>query len=398
MRAALHPLLAGVVAAVVGFASTFAVVIAGLRGVGATPTQAASGLLVVCVLMGAMTIAISLRTRTPILLAWSTPGAALLAGAGVPEGGWPAAVGAFVVCGVLLMLAGTWGALGRAIAGIPVPIASAMLAGVLLPLCLEPVRAAVAIPAAAGPVIAAWAALTVVARRWAVPGALAVATVVVLVSEPLQAGPTGALPVLSGVVPRLEPAALVGIAVPLFVVTMASQNVPGMGVLLANGYRPALRPVLLGTGAATAAGASFGGFALNLGAITAAMVAGPEADPDPGRRWIAAAASGAAYIVLGLGAGLATALVVSAPPGLIEAVAGLGLLGALGAALASALGGHEHREPALVTFVVSASSITALGLSAAFWGLLAGLALLALQRAGAARDRPGDPPRPEHTP
>lgn len=382
MKGASQPILAGGVAAFVGFASSFAIVLGGLRSVGASPSQAGSGLLVVCVLMGAATIVLSLRTRMPILLAWSTPGAALLISAGVPDGGWAAAVGAFVACGVLLALTGLWGALGRAVARVPVPIASAMLAGVLLPLCLAPVRAAVDIPLAAGPVVVTWALLTVVARRWAVPGALAVAVAVVVVSEPLQAGPTGALPVLTGIVPAFTPAALIGIAVPLYVVTMASQNVPGLGVLAAFGYRPPLRTVLLTTGAGTVVGAPFGGFAMNLAAITAALTAGPDADAEPSRRWIAAVASGATYLALGLGAGLATALVASAPPGLIEAVAGLALLGALGGALTAALEDPALREPAVVTFVVSASSITALGVSAAFWGLLSGLALLGLQRTG----------------
>lgn len=380
MRGSLQPVLAGAVASLVGFASTFAIVLSGLRGVGATAGQAASGLLAVCVLMGLTTIVLSVRTRMPILLAWSTPGAALLASAGVPDGGYPAAVGAFLACGGLLALTGLWSALGRAIARVPVPIASAMLAGVLLPLCLAPVRVAVDIPLAAGAVIVTWALLGVLARPWAIPGALGVAVAVVLVSEPLRAGPTGALPVLTGVVPAFSPTALLSLGVSLFVVTMASQNVPGMGVLAANGFRPSLRPVLLATGGSTVLGAAFGVFAINLAAITAALTSGPDAHPDPARRWIAAVASGATYLVLGLGAGLATALVASAPAGLVEAVAGLALLGALGAALTAALDAPEHREPAVVTFVVVASGITAVGVSAAFWGLMAGLAVLGLQR------------------
>ena len=385
VRGSLQPVLAGVVASLVGFASTFAIVLSGLRGVGATAGQAASGLLAVCVLMGLTTIVLSVRTRMPILLAWSTPGAALLASAGVPDGGYPAAVGAFLACGGLLALTGLWSALGRAIARVPVPIASAMLAGVLLPLCLAPVRVAVDIPLAAGAVIVTWALLGVLARPWAIPGALGVAVAVVLVSEPLRAGPTGALPVLTGVVPAFSPTALLSLGVSLFVVTMASQNVPGMGVLAANGFRPSLRPVLLATGGSTVLGAAFGVFAINLAAITAALTSGPDAHPDPARRWIAAVASGATYLVLGLGAGLATALVASAPAGLVEAVAGLALLGALGAALTAALDAPEHREPAVVTFVVVASGITAVGVSAAFWGLMAGLAVLGLQRAGLRR-------------
>lgn len=158
-----------------------------------------------------------------------------------------------------------------------------------------------------------------------------------------------------------------------------------MGVLAANGFRPSLRPVLLATGGSTVLGAAFGVFAINLAAITAALTSGPDAHPFPARRWIAAVASGATYLVLGLGAGLATALVASAPAGLVEAVAGLALLGALGAALTAALEPREHREPAVVTFVVVASGITAVGVSAAFWGLMAGLAVLGLQRAGLRR-------------
>lgn len=384
-----QPLLAGFVASFVGFASTFAVVLAGLRSVGASPEQAASGLLAICILMGATTIALSVRTRMPVLLAWSTPGAALLASAGAVDGGYPAAVGAFAVCGLLVALTGSWAGLGRLIARIPVQIASAMLAGVLLPLCLAPVTAAVSIPLAVAPVIIAWAVLGVVARRWAIPGALVVAIIVVIATEPLQSGPTGALPVLRGVVPAFTPAALVGLALPLFIVTMASQNLPGMGVLAANGFRPPLRPVLLGTGGATVVGAPFGVFAVNLAAITAALTAGPDAHPDPGRRWIASVAAGVSYVVLGLSAGLATALVASAPAGLIEAVAGLALLGALGGALKVALDDDALREPALVTFLVSASGITTLGVSAAFWGLVAGLVLLGVQRAGILR-RTGD--------
>jgi benzoate membrane transport protein len=390
-------ILAGVVASFVGFASTFAVVLAGLRAVGATDEQATSGLVAVCVVMGVTTIVLSVRSRMPVLLAWSTPGAALLAGSHGVHGGYGAAVGAFLITGALLALTGLWAGLGRLIGRIPVPIASAMLAGVLLPLCLAPVHAAVDIPASVAPVLIAWALLTVVARRWAVPGALAVAVIVVLVSRPLHAGPTGALPVLQATTPSFTVAAIVGIALPLFVVTMASQNVPGLSVLGSFGFRPSLRPVLVGTGAATVVGAPFGVFAVNLAAITAALTAGPDAHPDPGKRWTASTASGVTYVVFGLIAGVAVALVASAPDGLIEAVAGLALLGALGGALAAALSDDTIREPALVTFLVSASGITTLGVSAAFWGLVAGLVLLAVQSRGfgtfAARGAALSPPR-----
>jgi benzoate membrane transport protein len=375
-----QPLLAGVVAAIVGFASSFTIILTGLRSVGATPEQASSGLLVLSVAMGATAMALSWRTRLPVAIAWSTPGAALLVSAGVQPGGWPAAVGAFMVCGVLLALAGLWRGLGRWIARIPAPLANALLAGVLLPLCLAPVRAVTELPALAGPVVLVWALLLCVARRWAVPGALAAAIVAVLVDGP--AGTDGArlLPALAFTAPELHAGAIAGLALPLFVVTMASQNVSGMSVLAAFGYRPDLRPVLLTTGAATAVIGPFGGHAINLAAITAALVAGPEAGPDPRRRWIAAVSGGASHLLLGLGAGLATALLAASPPLLVAAIAGLALLGALAGALSAAAAEGEHRDAAVVTLVVSAAGFTVLGVSAPFWGLLAGLALLGLQR------------------
>jgi benzoate membrane transport protein len=171
---------------------------------------------------------------------------------------------------------------------------------------------------------------------------------------------------------------------------MASQNIPGIGVLASFGYAAPLRPALVTTGAATVAGAPFGAHAINLAAITAALAAGPDAHPDPARRWIASTAGGVVYLVLGLAAGAATALVAIAPPLLIEAVAGLALFGALGAALTAAAADAERREAAIVTFVVSASSITAAGISAPFWGLVAGLAYLGLQRARIVRREPAE--------
>ncbi len=377
----------------VGFASTFAVVLAGLRAVGADRAQAASGLLALCLAMGVCSIGLGLALRMPIAIAWSTPGAALLVSTGVVDGGWPAAVGAFLVSAALLTAAATLRPLGRLIAMIPPSLASAMLAGVVLHLCIAPVRAVVALPDLAGPVVVAWALLYRFARRWAVPGALAVAVAAIVLSQDVALGPaSGLLPRLSLATPRLSAGALVSIALPLFVVTMASQNIPGMAVLRTFGYRPRARPLLTTTGAASLAAAPFGGFAVNLAAITAALVASPDAHPDPDRRWIASVGGGVAYLVLGLGAAFATAFVAASPPLLIEAVAGLALLGALGGALAAAMSDPGTREAATITFAVTASGVTALGIGGAFWGLVAGLALLAVLRRGpGARD--GDPAR-----
>ncbi|MCW3015384.1 MAG: benzoate transporter [Solirubrobacterales bacterium] len=381
----LQPVLAGVVTSVVGFAGAFTVVLAGLAGVGASDAQAASGLLALCVTMGAVAIWLGLRHRMPISIAWSTPGAALLVTVGVPDGGWPAVIGAFVVAGVLTVLAGLWRPLGRAIAAIPAPLASAMLAGVLLPICTAPARAVVELPGQSAPIIVTWLVLLRVARRWAVPGALVAAALAVAVSGGVDVPPGGLLPHPELTLPAFHAGAIVGIALPLFIVTMASQNVTGMTVLASFGYRPPLRPLLVATGLGSVAAAPLGGHAVNIAAITAALSAGPDAHPDPGRRWIASVSGGTVYLVLGLGAGLATALMSSAPPLLVQAVAGLALLGALAGALAATVVDPVQRDAAVATLVVSASGITAFGISAPFWALLTGLVLLGVQRLGVVR-------------
>lgn len=363
-----RPIIAGVVTALVGFASSFTVVLAGLRAVGADSRQAASGLLALCVAVGVVTIVLSVRHRVPITAAWSTPGAALLLSTGPVEGGYPAAIGAFLVCGLAIMAAGLFPALGRLIAAIPQPIASAMLAGILLKLCLAPVIAVRDVPLMAIPVVVIWALLYRFARMWAVPGALLVAAVAIVVTAPSPA--FEAAPVVTATAPEFTASAMVGIALPLFLVTMASQNVPGMAVLSGYGYRPRFGGILLATGAGSAAGAFLGGHAMNLAAISAALAAGPDAEPDPARRWIASLTSGISMVALGLCSGLAVALVLLAPPVLIEAVAGLALFGALASSISAAFKGAV--ESAATTFVVTASGVSFFGVGSAFWGLLAG--------------------------
>jgi benzoate membrane transport protein len=375
----LQPVSAGIVAALVGFAGSFAVVLTGLRAVGADERQAASGLLILCLACALIAVALGLRHRMPISIAWSTPGAALLISAGPPPGGFAAAVGAFLVCGVLAVVAGLVPVVARLIAMIPVPIASAMLAGVLVELCLAPVRALAEVPLLAAPVILVWALVGRFARTWAVPAALAVAAVAIAWSGP-GLGNVALAPALVWTTPAFDLATIVGVGLPLFLVTMASQNVPGAAVLAQYGYRAPMRPILTATGLATIASAPFGGHAVNLAAISAALAAGPDAHPDPRRRWLASVAAGLGLAVLGLGAGVATTLLVLSPPVLIEAVAGLALLGALAAALASAVSEPDGREAAAVTFVVTAAGIGLLGIGAAFWGLLAGVAMTLLHR------------------
>jgi benzoate membrane transport protein len=376
----LQPVLAGLLAAFVGFASSFAVVLNGLAATGATPAQAATGLMALCIAMGLGGIVLSLRTRMPVSVAWSTSGAALLASTGAVEGGFPAAIGAFIATGVALTLAGLWRPLTRWVAAIPPALANAMLAGILLGLCLAPVKAVALLPLPALCIIIAWAVMARRRRLYAVPAAVLVAILFILSDAPPLDLAGAWWPAPHAVMPAFTLGALVGIALPLFIVTMASQNIPGMAVLHVNEYRPAAGPLFATTGLFSLLAAPFGSHAVNLAAITAALCAGPEAGPDRSRRWLAAATAGAAYIVLGLLAGLAARLVAAAPPVLIEAVAGLALLGAFASSLANALAEPADREAAVVTFVTAASGISFLGIGGAFWGLLAGGAVMALTR------------------
>lgn len=375
----LHTVLAGVVCGLVGFTSSFAVVLTGLRAVGASDAQAASGLFALCLTMGLGCVLFSWRLKMPITMAWSTPGAALLATAAVPNGGFVSAVGAFVICGALLALCGLVRPLGELVERIPGALASAMLAGVLLHLVIAPVTAAQADPWAIAPVILVWLVLTVFARRWAVLGAL-IAAVVVMVARGvfgrLQLG--HATPEFAFVTPHFDTGALFAIAIPLFVVTMTSQNIPGIAVLGAYGYRPGLRAPLLYTGAASVVGAPAGGHAINLAAISAALAAGPEAGPDPRRRWIAGVSCGFTYLAFGPLAGLVSAVATAAPTGIVETIAGLALLATFASAAYAALGEERSREAGAIALVVAASGITIAGVGSAFWGLVAGLVLYAV--------------------
>lgn len=378
-RALQQPIVAGVVTAVVGFTSSFAVVLAGLRAVGASPDEAASGLLALTVAFGLLMSGLALWTRLPVTLAWSTPGAALLVSTGPVEGGWPAAVGAFVLTGVLLALTGLVPWLGRLAAAIPVPLAQAMLAGVLLQLCLAPFTALADAPAAVGPVVLVWLLATRWAPRWAVPLALLAAFVVIGVSLATTGTsvPTGhLLPRLELTTPTLTVAAVVGIAVPLTVVTLASQNVPGVAVMRSFGFTVPWRASMVTTGAGTSAAAVFGGHAINLAAISAALAAGDSAGPRE-RRWVAAFTAGLVALLLALTSGALVAVTEAAPAGIVETVAGLALLSTFAASMVAALATDTGRTSATVTFLVAASGLQLFGVGAAFWALVVGLVVRA---------------------
>lgn len=347
--------------------------IAGLQAVGASEAQAASGLLALCLATAIVNVVAALWLRIPLAFAWSTPGAAVLLAAASRGIDLSDAVGAFLVSAALMLLCGLWPALGRAITSIPKPLASAMLAGVLLPICLAPVEAVATLPLFAAPVVLVWLVLYRLAPRWAVPAAMAVAVGAILLAAGTDwIGRAQVVPQLTFVAPTFDPMVVLSIGIPLFIVTTAGQNVPGFTVMANAGYQAPPRFAFVGQGVGSVGAALFGGHAINLGAITAAIMAGPESHPDPRRRWIATLANGLLYVPLGLGAGLAAALVAAAPSILITAVAGLAVLGALITSVVNALEDPRHRVAAIATFLVVASGVVVLGIGSAFWGLLVG--------------------------
>lgn len=377
MSAIFQPISAGVVAAISGFASSFALVIAGLIAVGATPGQASSGLFALCLAVAATNIVAALWLRIPLAFAWSTPGAAVLLATASDGIRFSDAVGAFLVCAVLIVLCGLWPALGRAITSIPKPLASAMLAGVLLPICLAPIQAVATLPLLAAPIVIVWLVLYRLAPRWAVPAAMVVAVISIVASAGTGWMAGAVAPQLDFVAPTFDPFTILSIGLPLFVVTMAGQNVPGFVVMSTNGYVAPPRFALVASGIGSGAASVFGAHAINLGAITAAIMAGDDSHPDRGRRWIATLTNGILYIPLGLAAGLAGALVAAAPAILITAVAGLAVMGALISSVVNALDDPRHRLAAILTFLTVASGVVIAGIGSAFWGLLVGGVVMA---------------------
>jgi benzoate membrane transport protein len=376
---------AGVIGVVVGFGGTIALVVEAAQAAGASPVELSSWIAALCLGIGLTALWLSWRWRQPVVTAWSTPGAALVAASTFP-GGFAEATGAFLVSGALLLVVGAVGPLGRIVRRIPSAIAAGMLAGVLLRFGIGLFTTTGEAPALALPIVVLFLVLRIAAPRMAMP--------VVLVAGIGLAWALGAVDTdrivlapatLVPTMPVFDVATALGVGVPLFLVTMASQNLPGLAVLSASGYVPPARPLLGVTGLASVLGAPFGSHGVNLAAITAAICAGPEAHPDPRRRYVAGLAYGFCYLVLaGFGASL-VGVVAALPPALVSTLAGLALLGALTGALAGALGDEDRRDAALIAFLVTASGVSVTGIGSAFWGLVAGLAVHALARCLPAR-------------
>ncbi len=391
---------AGFVAVLVGFTSSVAIVFQAAQAFAATPAQTGSWLWALGLGMGLCTLLPSLYLRKPVMVAWSTPGAAVLATAGLAGGfSMAEAVGAFMVCAALITLFGVTGWFERVMQRLPLAIASGLLAGVLARFGMQAFVAAQTDLPLVLLMLAAYLLGRRITPRFVVPLTLVLAIGFVAVTQGFR-GPTleFALTVPVFVAPVFTLAAAVSLALPLFVVTMASQNLPGVAAIQAAGYGnppgaaaeagvPISKIITL-TGVATLVLAPFGGFALNLSAITAAICMGPESHPDRQRRYTAAVVCGAIYVLIGLFGAAIVAALTAFPQELIAAIAGLALLGTIANALHVALRDEAHREAALITFLVTLSGVVIGGVGAAFWGVLAGAAALFVQQYGLTRPKP----------
>ena len=378
----LSAFVAGFVAVLVGFTSSVAIVFQAAQSFGATPAQITSWIWALGLGMGLCSLVPSLLLRKPVMVAWSTPGAAVLATAGAAGSfSMGEAVGAFMVCSLLVILVGATRALERVADRIPMEIASALLAGVLARFGIQAFAAAQTALPLVLLMVGAYLVARRMAGRYAVVFTLMVGILWVLITgqmawsmEPVRL----AMPVF--VAPQWSVSAIVSLAIPLFVVTMASQNLPGMAVIRASGYELPVSRLITMTGWASLVLAPFGAFALNFSAITAAICMGPEAHEDRSKRYTAAASCGAIYILIGLFGALVTGLLTSFPNELVVAIAGIALLSTIGNGLASALRDERHREPALITFLVTLSGITLMDIGSAFWGVVAGSLALFVQQ------------------
>ena len=369
---------AALVAALVGYGSTIALVLAAAQAVGASPDQTASWVLAICLIKAAGSAGLSLYARVPVVLAWSTPGAALIAAtSGLTMA---AAVGAFVTVGLLIALTGAVKPLGRAISLIPDGIAAGMLAGVLLPFCLKGTGAAQNLGWLCLPMLAVFALVRLRNPALAVLAALATG-VLAAYATGQAAMPALALPLprLTFIRPEFRIDVLLGLGLPLYLVTMASQNMPGFATMRAAGFVPPVRPALITTGLLSTVGGLFGAHTVSMAAITAAICMGPDVHPDARHRWQVGLAYGGIWVALGLLSPVILPLLHALPSQIMTLLVALALLGPLTGALTGAYKTPVSRFAATITLAVTASGVTAFGIGAAFWGLLAGIAIYVLE-------------------
>jgi benzoate membrane transport protein len=372
---------AAAAAVIIGFASTILILMQAAVAVGANPAQQASMASVLCYVMAITTAILCGRYKTPIIVAWSTPGAVLIASsaAGIT---YQTALGAFVVSGVLMVITGLVKPLERAIEKMPPAIAAAMLAGVLVTYVLKVPTASIAAPWLVVPLVIVFFALRIFLPLYAVPVITVLGLAIAFLSGSMGAAccSLGITP-LTFDVPKFEWHAVIGMGVPLYLVTMASQNLPGFAVVRAAGYQPPVSGALITTGAASILMAPFGGHAVNMAAITASLATGPDAHPDPAQRWKISFPYFVMYVLIGIAAASFVQILGALPKELVMAIAGLALFGPLMGGMTAMMKEPKDIEAALVTFLVTASGFSLYGVGAAFWGLCAGLALWGVKQA-----------------
>lgn len=373
------------IAALVGFGGTIALVVQAMRNLGASAGQAGSAVTALCLGIALAGAALSWRLRMPVVLAWSTPGAALLA-ATASGLSWPVAIGIFLSAALMMILLGIVPALGRLAERIPPSIASAMLAGVLLPFCLKLFALGAADPLLVALLVAIFVAARARFPLYALLLALAAGMALTLLRGdigPLTPGAT--FGTLVPVTPAFDVRAILSVGVPLFLVTLVSQNLPGLVVLRSAGYAPPPRPLIIGSGVAWLAAAPFGAHGLNLAAITAAICTAEEAHPDRAKRWIVGMLYAGFYLLLAIFSPLLVRVFLALPPAVIAALAGVALIPALLGAMEAMFVAKADRDPAILTFLATGSGLTLFGLGSAFWGLAVGFLALAAGRWLAAR-------------
>ncbi|QND58102.1 benzoate/H(+) symporter BenE family transporter [Mesorhizobium huakuii] len=366
------------VAAIVGFGGTLAIVIAAAHAVGATQIQTASWVTTICLAMAIESLWLSWRTKMPVITAWSTPGLALMAastGFSIGE-----AVAAFIVTAILLIATGLFRPLTQLISRIPPSVASGMLAGIVVTFALNAVKTIPVDPWLILPLIAAFFLIRLFHPALSVLSVLIGGGLAAFLTGRVGGLPTPELSTLTLIAPDFTAKALIGLALPLYLVTMASQNLSGLAVLRAAGYHPEPGPLIGVTGLFSLLSAPFGGSTTNLAAISAAICTGPDVHPDPAERWKTGPFYALAYLIFAIFGASLVAIFAVLPQSLIVLVAGLALMASLANALAIALKDEADRMAATVTFVVTASGLTLFGVGAAFWGLIAGLVMLFLDR------------------
>ena len=368
----LPTVLSGFVAVLVGYASSAAIIWQAALAAGATTGQIAGWMTALGIAMGVSTLALTLWYRAPVLTAWSTPGAALLV-TGLQGVTIQDAIGIFIVANALIVLCGVTGLFARLMKIIPHSLASAMLAGILLRFGLQAFSSLNSELILCGSMLVAWLAFKVIAPRYATIAAMLIGIIIALIKGDIVTNEVSLSPVLPEfIAPHFSFAHSISIALPLFLVTMASQNAPGIATMKASGYALPVSPLIVFTGLLALLFSPVGVYSICIAAITAAICQSPEAHPDATRRWLAAAAAGVFYLLAGVFGGSVTGLMAALPVSWIQMLAGLALLGTISGSLYQALHHESERDAAIITFLVTASGLTLWGVGSAFWGLIAG--------------------------